>query len=206
MGWSTSTTALMEQFDTLHIQCRHIEHMHEGVWFTKNNFWQNESCENLDIFSLIGILYMHRWCLHGPIESYHSFWWRNLILCWYNVDTLNICMKEFIIFVCTDSTEIFFSKLSSAGLNYNLPTFSLTLTVRGVSNKHCLFFFFIFIWPYLHCMHSYLLGLEVYLSEHSSSSYFVYTSSKGSAVTVFLSLCYSQGTKNFNIVLVLQDE
>ena len=29
---------LMEQFDTLLIQCRHIEHMHEGVWFTKNNF------------------------------------------------------------------------------------------------------------------------------------------------------------------------
>ena len=29
---------LMEQFDTLFIQCRHIEHMHEGVWFRKNNF------------------------------------------------------------------------------------------------------------------------------------------------------------------------
>ena len=29
---------LMEQFDTLPIQCRHIEHMHEGVWFRKNNF------------------------------------------------------------------------------------------------------------------------------------------------------------------------
>ena len=28
---------LMEQFDTLPIQCRHIEHMHEGVWF-KNFF------------------------------------------------------------------------------------------------------------------------------------------------------------------------
>ena len=51
-------------------------------------------------------------------------------------------MKEFIIFVCTDSTEIF-SKLRSAGLNYKLPSFSLTLTVRGVSNKHCLFTFFI---------------------------------------------------------------
>ena len=23
---------LMEQFDTLRIQCRHIEHMHEGVY------------------------------------------------------------------------------------------------------------------------------------------------------------------------------
>ena len=26
---------LMEQFDTLPIQCRRIEHMHEGVWFRK---------------------------------------------------------------------------------------------------------------------------------------------------------------------------
>ena len=59
MGRSTPTTALMEQFDTLWIQCRHID----------------------------------------------------------------ICMKEFIIFVCTDSAEIFFSKLRSAGLNYNLPFF-----------------------------------------------------------------------------------
>ena len=44
------------------------------------------------------------------------------MLCRYSVDTLNICMKEFIFF-CTDSTEIFFSKLRSAGLNYNLPSF-----------------------------------------------------------------------------------
>ena len=29
---------LMEQFDTLPIQCKHIEHMHEGVFFRKNNF------------------------------------------------------------------------------------------------------------------------------------------------------------------------
>ena len=29
---------LMEQFDTLPLQCRLIEHMHEVVWFTKNNF------------------------------------------------------------------------------------------------------------------------------------------------------------------------
>ena len=25
----------MEQFDTIPIQCRHIEHMHGGVWFRK---------------------------------------------------------------------------------------------------------------------------------------------------------------------------
>ena len=64
-------------------------------------------------------------------------------------------MKEFIIFVCTDSTEIFFSKLSSAALNYNLPSFfSLPLTVRGGgggggggggSNKHCLLTFLILL-------------------------------------------------------------
>ena len=53
-------------------------------------------------------------------------------------------MEEFIIFVCMDSIEIFFSKLTSTGLNYNLPSFfSLNLTVRGVSNKHCLLTFFI---------------------------------------------------------------
>ena len=61
-----------------------------------------------------------------------------LILCWYNLDTLNICMKEFIIFVRTYSTEIFFSKLRSAGLNYDLPSFFTDSYCAGVSNKHCL--------------------------------------------------------------------
>ena len=27
---------LVEHFDTLPTHCRHIEHMHEGVWFAKN--------------------------------------------------------------------------------------------------------------------------------------------------------------------------
>ena len=50
-----------------------------------------------------------------------------------NVDTLNICMKEFMIFVCTDSAEIFFSKLRSAGLNYNLPSFfTESFCARGI--------------------------------------------------------------------------
>ena len=40
-------------------------------------------------------------------------------------------MKEFIIFVCTDSTEVFFSKLRSAGLNYNLPSFFVDLLCGG---------------------------------------------------------------------------
>ena len=42
---------LMEQFDTLPIHCRHIEHMHEGVWL--NFFGQIDSYENLDDYSLI---------------------------------------------------------------------------------------------------------------------------------------------------------
>ena len=29
---------LLEQFDTLPIKCRHIEHMHEGVGFRKISF------------------------------------------------------------------------------------------------------------------------------------------------------------------------
>ena len=48
---------LMEQFDTLHIQYRHIEHMYEGVWLIF--FCKNDSCENLDNYSLIWLLYMH---------------------------------------------------------------------------------------------------------------------------------------------------
>ena len=58
------------------------------------------------------------------------------------MDTLNICMKEFIIFVCTDSTEIFFSKLRSAGLNYNLPSFFTDSYCAGVTYKHCILTFF----------------------------------------------------------------
>ena len=122
---------LMEQFETLPIQFKHIEHMHEGVLFRKNTFWRNDSCENLDNFSHIRLLYMHRWCLYGLINSYYSFWWSNLILCGYNVDTLNICMKEFIIFVCTDSTEIFLSKLRSSCSNYNLPSFFTDSLCKG---------------------------------------------------------------------------
>ena len=37
---------LMEQFDTFPIQCRHILHMHDGVWFRKKYFLTNDSCEN----------------------------------------------------------------------------------------------------------------------------------------------------------------
>ena len=54
-------------------------------------------------------------------------------------------MKEFglvkIVFVCIDSTEIFFSKLRSAGLNYNMLSFFTDSYYAGVSNKHCLLTF-----------------------------------------------------------------
>ena len=41
MGRSTLTTAIMEQFDTLPLQYRHIEHMSEGIWLKKIFFWTN---------------------------------------------------------------------------------------------------------------------------------------------------------------------
>ena len=54
--------AIDRAFDTLPIQRRHIEHMHEGVWFRKNIFNKNDSFENIDIFPLLGL-----------INSYHIF-------------------------------------------------------------------------------------------------------------------------------------
>ena len=57
MGWSTPTTLLMEQFDTLPIQCRHIEHMHEGVWFTKNNFDKWQLWELRQLFPYMAFVY-----------------------------------------------------------------------------------------------------------------------------------------------------
>ena len=48
---------------------------------------------------------------------------------------------------CTDSTEILFSKIRSAGLNYHLPKrkFFTFPYCAGVSNKHCLLTFFSFL-------------------------------------------------------------
>ena len=49
---------LMEQFDNLPIQYRHIEHMHEGVCLKKKiNFGQNDSYENLDYFPIEALIY-----------------------------------------------------------------------------------------------------------------------------------------------------
>ena len=53
--------------------------------------------------------------------------------------------------ICTDSTEILFSKLRSAGLNFHLPKrkFFTFPYCAGVSNKHCLLTFFILLVPYV---------------------------------------------------------
>ena len=68
---------LMEPFDTLPIQCRHIERMHEGIWFNIFFFYKMTAMRtfgnSLYNFSLIRLLYMHRSCLHGLMNSYHSF-------------------------------------------------------------------------------------------------------------------------------------
>ena len=71
---------LFEQFDTLRIQCRHIEHMHEGVY---------------------------KFCL------------------------AQILLKSS------------FQNLGLRVLTITCQVFSLNLTMRGVSNKHCLLTFFI---------------------------------------------------------------
>ena len=116
---------------------------------------------------------MHRWCLYGPINSYHSFWWSDLILCLFNKDTFNICMKEFgleyffltkwQLWELTDSSEILFSQilLKSFFFKNRVCWFELLLGKKtlaktkffhwlllcgGVSNKHCLLTFFISFW------------------------------------------------------------
>ena len=71
-------------------------------------------------------------------------------------------MKEFIIFVCTDSTEIFFSKLRSSCSNYNLPSFFTDSYCAEVSNKHCLLTFFIILAGNEN-NHNILNGLEIQL-------------------------------------------
>ena len=80
-------------------------------------------------------------------------------------------MKEFIIFVCIDSTEIFFSKLRSAGLNYNLPSFFTESYCAGVSNKHCLLTFFILAHLSWRLIDELILYQRLCLSTFSSISF-----------------------------------
>ena len=48
---------LMEQFDTIPIQCRHIEHMHEGVWFRKIFFDKMTAVRTSTIFPDTAFVY-----------------------------------------------------------------------------------------------------------------------------------------------------
>ena len=45
---------LMEQFDTLPIRLRHIDHMHDGVWFKKIIFDKMKAMRTLKIIPLYG--------------------------------------------------------------------------------------------------------------------------------------------------------
>ena len=44
---------LIERFDTLPTQCRHIEHMHEGVWFQKSIIDKMAAMSTLIFFRLV---------------------------------------------------------------------------------------------------------------------------------------------------------
>ena len=68
---------------------------------------------------------MHRQCLYGPINSYHSFLWSNLILCLYNVDTFNICMKKF------GLEKIFFDEMTAVRTLTNFPLLGFCICIDG---------------------------------------------------------------------------
>ena len=44
---------LIEHFDTLPTQCRHIEHMHEGVWFPKSIIDKMAALSTLTFFRVV---------------------------------------------------------------------------------------------------------------------------------------------------------
>ena len=83
MGDQLVYKLLIEHFDSLPTQCRHIEHMHEGLWFPKTRtltFFQ--ACLNKMVLCLF-------------YDNAYKGRWSYLTLCIHNVDTLNIRMKEF---------------------------------------------------------------------------------------------------------------
>ena len=75
---------LMAQFDTLYTQCRHIEHMHEGVWFTKTYYSQNNCYKwELDNFSsLYWIGLMRKWQLLRTWQFFQLLLNRFYCLCY----------------------------------------------------------------------------------------------------------------------------
>ena len=55
---------LMEQFDTLPRQCRHIEHMHEGVCFRKNNF-----CKMTAVRTKTNMAFVYAWIVPSSTDQ-----------------------------------------------------------------------------------------------------------------------------------------
>ena len=50
---------------------------------------------------------MHKQYFHGLINFFNSFCWNNLILCLYNLNTLDICIRKF------DSDKIIFDRMAA---------------------------------------------------------------------------------------------
>ena len=66
---------LMEQFDTLYTQCRHIVYICMNE-FGRQKLLLTQCYENLDNFSVSyykGVMLVLSWCMSRPINSYHSF-------------------------------------------------------------------------------------------------------------------------------------
>ena len=55
-SWADQLLAQLWLNESNTLPTQRYEDMHEGVWCKKYNFWQNDSYENLDHFSLIHVL------------------------------------------------------------------------------------------------------------------------------------------------------
>ena len=54
---------LIEHFDTLPTQFRHIELMHEGVWFPKNTIDKMAAMRTLSFFQAIPFVILNGFCI-----------------------------------------------------------------------------------------------------------------------------------------------
>ena len=79
---------LMQQFDTLHSQCWHVEHMHEEVFFLKKTMtkWQLWELRQFSPSMVFVYAYLVSLCA----DQFRQI---NTILFLHNEDILNICMK-----------------------------------------------------------------------------------------------------------------
>ena len=75
----------LDLFNTLKICCKHIEDVHEEVWYRKNIFWQTYRVVNLAIFSTLWTYvadqgYKNFEIRIGPLDQWHHRCHRNLRL------------------------------------------------------------------------------------------------------------------------------